>query len=276
MTILRRRNRVVTHTIMAAVTLLSLFPFYWMMIIASNSTAAVSAFPPAIVPGANLFANIGRVLERIDFWGALFNSIFVTSIITLGVLFFCSLAGFAFAKLNFPGSKWLFLLLLGTMMVPSQLGLIPSYMIVSWLGWINSFKAIIVPSLVNAFGVFWLRQYITGAVHNEMLESGKIDGCSYFRLYWSLVLPIILPALATLGILNFMNTWNDFMWPMVILKDSSKFTIQLALNNLNDMYVQDYSLVMTGTFLATLPLMIVFFLFSRQFISGLTAGSVKS
>ena len=255
--------------------LLSIFPFYWMFVVASNTTSAINRFPPSILPGPNFIANSLAVFEEIEFFRALFNSILISTVVTLSVLFFCSLAGFAFSKLTFKFRDGLFVFLIATMMIPPQLSLIPNYMIVSGLGWVDTLQAVIVPAAVNAFGVFWMRQYISGAVPYELIEAARMDGCSNFRIYWNIVLPAVRPGLATLGIFTFMGTWNDFLWPLVVLKDSSVHTIQIALRTLNDVYSTDYSLILAGTFLATLPILIVFLLFNKQFISGLTEGAVK-
>jgi cellobiose transport system permease protein len=264
-----------TYLFLTSLTFLSIFPFYWMFVIGSNQTSAVNKFPPAMLPGTSFFENATKVFNNIDFLRAIMNSFIVSTTITLSVLFFCSLAGFAFAKLEFKGRNNLFIFIVATMMVPVQLGLIPSYMIISKLGWINDLKAIIVPAMVNAFGVFWMRQYISAAIPNELLDAGRIDGCTNFRLYWNIVVPSVRPALATLGIITFMNVWNDFLWPLVVLKDSSVHTIQIALRTLNGAYYKDFAMILAGTFMATLPILIIFLLFSRQFIAGLTEGSVK-
>lgn len=256
-------------------TLVSVFPFYWMFVIGSNSTSAVNRFPPAMIPGRFFLDNALLVLERIPFFLGLFNSFVVSGAITLSVLFFSSLAGFSFAKLRFPGKNVLFIAVLATMMVPLQLGIIPQYMIVSRLGWVDTLWAVIVPAMVSGFGVFWMRQYISSAIPNELMESGRIDGCGTFRLYGSIVLPAIRPALATLGIITFMNIWNDFLWPLIVLKNESIQTIQIMIRRLNDAYYTDYSLVLAGTFMATLPITIIFLIFSKQFISGITEGAIK-
>ncbi|KQL58732.1 MULTISPECIES: carbohydrate ABC transporter permease [Bacillaceae] len=257
-------------------SLVSLFPFYWMFVIGSNSTTSVNQFPPAMIPGTQFVENARNVFERIDFFGSMFNSFIISGTVTLSVLFFCSLAGFAFAKLNFEGKNMLFVFLLATMMIPPQLGLIPSFMIISQLGWIDTLQAVIVPAMVSAFGVFWMRQYISSAIPDELLEAARMDGCSTFRTYWNIVLPTVKPGLATLGIVTFMNTWNDFLWPLVVLKDQSVHTIQIALRTLNDVFYTDYSMILAGTFMATVPILIVFLLFSRYFIAGLTEGAVKN
>lgn len=263
------------YTFLTAITALSIFPFYWMFVIGSNTTASINKFPPALSPGFRFIENLGKVFDTVDFGRAIMNSFIVSTTSTLCVLFFCSLAGFAFAKLEFKGRYFLFAFLVGTMMVPSQLGLIPSYMIISSLGWLDSLKAVIIPGIANAFGIFWMRQYIASSIPNELLEAGRIDGCSNFRLYWNITVPAVRPGFATLGIITFMGSWNDFLWPLVVLKDRSVHTIQIALKNLSGAYYQDYSMILAGTVLATLPILLIFLLFSKQFISGLTEGAVK-
>jgi len=255
---------------------ISLYPFYWMIVIASNSREAAFKMPPEWMIGTNFVDNISKAFARIDFLNALGNSFFVASVTTIAVLFFCSLGGYAFAKYNFPGKKFLFGFVLFTLLVPSQLSVLPVYVIMSKLAWIDTYKALIIPAMASAFGIFWMRQYITTSVHSELIEAGRIDGCSHFRVYWNIAVPIILPAFATLGIFTFLNTWNDFFWPLVILKNESKYTIQLVLSQLNSLREGvDYGMILSAIFLATLPLMVVFLLFSRWFINGITSGSVK-
>ncbi|WP_078556259.1 carbohydrate ABC transporter permease [Bacillus alkalicellulosilyticus] len=259
-----------------ATTVISVFPFYWMFVIASNTTSEVNKFPPAVIPGRNFIENAQRVFERIDFFGSMFNTIIIASTVTIGVLFFCSLAGFAFAKLKFEGKNFLFLLLLLTLAVPPQLGIIPLFMIVSSFNWVDSLKAVIIPNLISAFGVFWMRQYIIQTIPDEIIESARIDGCGNFRIYASIILPVIKPALALLGIVTFFHQWNDFLWPLIVLKDNKVHTIQIALRTLNDVYNTDHSLILAGVFLATIPILIMFILFSKHFIAGLTEGAVKN
>ncbi|MBM7579652.1 carbohydrate ABC transporter permease [Jeotgalibacillus terrae] len=258
------------------VTLVSIFPFYWMFVVGSNDTSAINQFPPAVIPGNSFIENMQKVFERIDFIGVMMNSLIISGSVTLSVLFFSSLAGYAFSKLTFKGRDAAFVFVIATMMIPPQLGLIPNFMLISWLGWIDSFSAVIVPSMVSAFGVFWMRQYIGSSVPYELIEAARVDGCSHFRIFWSIVLPIIRPALATLGIFTFMMTWNDFLWPLVVLKDKSVHTIQIALRTLNDVYSTDYSMILAGTFMATVPILIVFLIFNKQFIAGLTEGATKN
>lgn len=268
-------SRALLYGLLALFSLISLFPFYWMFVIGTNTADKVHQIPPVLVPGPEGIGNFQKVLQQVDFFSALANSFLVSSTTTIGTLFFCSLAGFAFAKLRFPGREWLFRLILVTMMVPTQLGLIPSYMIMVKLGWLNTFQALVVPGLVNAFGIFWMRQYIAEAIPEELMEAAKIDGCGNFRIYWNIVVPVILPAFATLGIITFMTVWNDFLWPVTVLTDDSLQTIQIAIRSLNDIRYSDYGVILSATFWATLPLIVVFLAFHKFFIQGLIQGSIK-
>jgi len=257
--------------------IISVFPFYWMFVIASNERGAASHIPPIITIGNQFIDNFSRALEKTEFWTAFGNSVFVSTVVTSSVVVFCSLAGYAFAKYNFKYKNFLFFFVLGTLFVPQQLSVLPTYVIMAKLHWIDTYKALIVPAMVNAFGIFWMRQYISSSVHSELLEAGKIDGAGHFRIFRTIVLPIITPSIATLGIFTFLNTWNDFFWPLVVLKDKSHYTIQIALQQLfTTRDGLDFGMIMSATFMATLPLLIVFLLFSRWFIAGLTSGAVKS
>ncbi|GEM04816.1 sugar ABC transporter ATP-binding protein [Halolactibacillus miurensis] len=257
-------------------SLLSLFPFYWMFTMATRTNREINSFPPPFTPGADLVNNFQNVLANMDFFGSMANSLFVSTSITVGVLFLCSLAGYAFAKLEFKGKKLLFSVILITMMIPPQLGLIPQYYIMTQLEWINTFQAVIVPGLINAFGIFWMRQYIQDAVPDELIEAAKMDGCSTFRIYWNIVAPTVLPAFATLGIIVFMQAWNDFLWPLTVLREPSMHTLQVALRTLNDARQMDYGMIMSGTFWATVPLIVIFLMFNKLFIQSLSEGAVKS
>ncbi|SDY27606.1 cellobiose transport system permease protein [Evansella caseinilytica] len=269
-------SKTFVYALLAIASFLAIFPFYWMFVMATNNNSAINKVPPAIIPGAELVTNFSNVINTIDFFGAIWNSVIVATLATLGVLFLCSLAGFAFAKLDFKGKNILFVAILVTMMIPPQLGLIPQYIIITKLGWLNDLKAIIVPGLIDAFGIFWMRQYISSNVPDELVDAARIDGCSTFRVYWNITVPIIIPAFATLAIIKFMYIWNDFLWPLVVLRDQASFTIQVALRGLIDNYVRDNGMILSGTFWATVPLIIVFLLLNKLFISSLTEGAVKS
>jgi cellobiose transport system permease protein len=257
---------------------LSIFPIAWSFIVASRTNSDVSKIPPPLVPGPNFGANVGRLLanEDANFVYGLVNSIIVSSLVTVSVVFFSTLAGFAFAKLRFRGSNILLLIIILTMMIPTQIGIIPLYQLMVSLGWTSSLQAVIVPFLVKGFGVFMIRQYAASAVSDELIEAARMDGCSTWRVYWNVVLPALRPAAAVLALLTFMETWNDFLWPYIVL-DNQTPTVQVSLKILESGYYStDYVQVFTGTALAIVPLLLVFLAFGRQIIGGIMEGSVKA
>ena len=259
-------------TIMA---LLSMFPFYWMFIVASNGTEEVSKIPPTMIPGPRFFTVIENVYKVVDFNVALMNTVIVGTVVAVAQVLFSALSGFAFAKLDFKARRGLILFVIGTMMLPSQLGIIPLYMLVSGFGWIDTLNALIVPALVTAFGVFWMRQVIDAQVPNEMLEAASIDGAGVLRIYWSIVLPIISQSGFVLGLFSFLATWNDFLWPNLVLQSPGSFTVQVAVQQLKASYFIDYALNLGGAFMATAPLLLLFVFVGRRLVSGVMDGAVK-
>jgi len=257
-------------------TLLSIFPFYWMFIVASNGTEEISKVPPTLLPGPRFFTVISHVYEALpQFNQALLNSFYVGTAIALAQVFFSAIAGFAFAKLNFRGQRFMVLFVVLTMMLPSQLGIIPLFMLMGWAGLLNTLGALIVPALVTAFGVFWMRQVIDAQVPNELLEAASIDGAGVFRVYWNIVLPIIAQSSFVLGLFSFLASWNDFLWPLLVLNSPENFTAQVAVNQLKSSYAIDYALNMGGAFLSTAPLLILFIFVGRRLVRGVMDGAVK-
>ncbi len=202
------------------------------------------------------------------------NSVFIATASTLLTLFFCSLGGYAFAKYQFRGQKILFGILLASMMVPFQVLLVPLFGLMYDVGWLNSYKAIIIPFSVGAFGVFLMRQFIV-TIPSELIDAARIDGCSEFGIYYRIVLPIIKPALGALTIYSFLGSWNGYLWPLIILRDEAKYTLPIGLANLVGIYRQDYGMLMAGTLLSLMPIVILFLAMQREFVQGITLGSVK-
>ena len=202
------------------------------------------------------------------------NSVFIATASTLLTLFFCSLGGYAFAKYQFRGQKILFGILLASMMVPFQVLLVPLFGLMYDMGWLNSYKAIIIPFSVGAFGVFLMRQFIV-TIPSELIDAARIDGCSEFGIYYRIVLPIIKPALGALTIYSFLGSWNGYLWPLIILRDEAKYTLPIGLANLVGIYRQDYGMLMAGTLLSLMPIVILFLAMQREFVQGITLGSVK-
>jgi len=267
-----------TYVLLVLVALASLFPLYWSFVVASHDNSAIGAYPPVLTPGGNLRENLSRLFNsgevNVDFVAAMTNSLIVAATVTAGVVLFSALAGFAFAKLQFRGRRGLMLTVVLTMMVPVQLGVIPLYIEMIELGWVNRLPAVIAPNLVTAFGVFLMRQYISQAVPNELIDAARVDGAHTLRVFWHVVLPAVRPVAAVLGLLTFMMTWNDFFWPLIVLSSTNP-TVQVAVSTLSSGYVQDYALVLTGTFVSLVPLLVVFLFLGRQIIGGIMEGAVK-
>jgi cellobiose transport system permease protein len=268
------KPRKATYWVLAIFVLGSLFPFYWSFLVASRDNGMLTERIPPFIPGGNFFANASRVFDTVPFWKALANSVIVSGTVTLTTVLFSSLAGFAFAKLRFRGRNGLFVFIVITLAVPTQLGIIPLFIAMSKLGWAGGLQSVIVPNLVTAFGVFWMRQYTVDALPYELIEAARVDGCSMIRIFWNVCLPAVRPAAAILAMFTFMTSWNDFLWPLVVL-DAGNPTVQVALEKLQSGYYVDYSLVLAGTTLATIPILIVFLLLGRQIVAGIMQGAVK-
>lgn len=266
-----------TYLTLIAALVVSLFPIYWMIVVATRSNDVVSDVPPPVLPGGHIADNMGRLFDNPDAYFAkgLINSFIASGCVTVSTVFFASLAGFAFAKLRFRGKNALLLTIIATMMIPVQMGIIPLYMIMVKLGWQSQLQAVIIPFLVTGFGVFMMRQYADQAVPDELIEAARVDGCTTFGIYWRVVLPALRPAAGVLGLFTFMQTWNEFMWPLAVLSPDNP-TVQLSINNLANAYFKDYTLMFAGTTVAILPLLVVFIVFGRQIIGGIMEGAIKA
>jgi cellobiose transport system permease protein len=276
---LRRRRkatpgRVLLYGVLSVGAFISLFPLYW-LVMASNSTSDIYTTPPTFIPGPRLFDNIGAVFARIDFAGSLLNTVIVACSVTFLVLVFDSLAAFAFAKFEFPLRRTLFTITLVTFMLPMQLAVIPQFITMTNLGWVGQLQALIVPAAANAFGIFWLRQYMVSSIPDELMDASVLDGAGFFRQWFTVCLPLIRPGLGFLGIFTFIAAWNDYLWPLVVLTNPNQVTLQVATAQLNTAFGQDYGMVMAGALLAVLPLLIVFLIGARQFIGDIAKGAIK-
>jgi cellobiose transport system permease protein len=272
-----QRTSPLSYVALALITFLSIFPFYWMFVVSSNTNAEISKSPPSLIPGGRFLIVAEKVLnaEGVYFNTALMNTFIVGIAIAVAQVIFSAFAGFAFAKLNFKGRKFFILFIVGTMMLPSQLGIIPLFILIKNLQMIDTLYALIVPALVTAFGVFWMRQIIDAQVPNELLEAASIDGASVPRIFFGIVLPIIRQSSFVLGLFAFLAAWNDYLWPTIVLQSPQNFTLQVALTQLKPMYGLDYALQMGGAFLATAPLLILFVFVGRKLVSGVMDGAVK-
>ncbi|WP_415803567.1 carbohydrate ABC transporter permease, partial [Isoptericola cucumis] len=231
---------------------------------------------PQWLPDASLFQQFATVFEsdRINFWKALTNSVIIAVVTAASVVLFSTLAGYSFAKLRFRGRGPLLVFVIATMAVPTQLGVIPLYILMSDLDWIGKLQAVIVPGLVTAFGVFWMTQYLSEALPYELIEAARVDGASMIRTFWSVALPAARPAAAMLGLFTFVQQWTNYFWPSIVL-NSENPTLPLVVKSLQANFFVDYSLVMGGIFLVTLPLLVIFVFVGRQLVAGIMAGAVK-
>ncbi len=271
----KRRAGLPTYLLLAAIVAVSAFPLYWSLVASSNDDSVIGRWPPTLLPGTHLWENLRQAFTQAAYGQALLNSIIIATTVTFSVVLTSTLAGFAFAKLRFKGSNAMLGFLVVTMMVPAQLGIIPLYIMMSqWFGWTGHLQAVIVPMTTSAFGVFLMRQYLSEALPNELLEAGRVDGCSTTRLYWHIVLPVARPVAAVLGLFTFMGAWNDFFWPLLALGQDNP-TVQVALSTLAGGYYMNYSLVLTGTLISTVPILLVFAVLGRQIIGGIMQGAIK-
>lgn len=268
-----RRPGFLTYGLLAAFIIGSAYPLWWSVVVASGTNSTRGETLP-LIPGGNFFANAAKVFDAIPFWLALGNSVLISTIITVSVVTFSTLAGYAFAKLRFRGRDGLMIFVVATMAIPTQLGIIPLFMVMRELGWTGHIGAVIIPTLVTAFGVFFMRQYLSDVIPDELIEAARIDGAGQFRTFLTVGLPAARPAMAILGLFTFMTAWTDYLWPLIVLSPQNP-TLQTALSQLQSGFYVDYSVVLTGAVLATLPLLLLFVLAGRQLVSGIMAGAVK-
>jgi cellobiose transport system permease protein len=264
----------VTYVFVAVITAVSVFPLYYTIVMASHTNAEMAAARPPILPTTSLFANVHKALQLAPLNKGLVNSLVVSGAITLGTVALCTLAGFAFAKLRFRGSNILLGICIATMMVPLQMGVIPLYMLMARLGLAGHLTAVVLPSLCTAFGVFFMRQYIAGAVPDELIEAAYIDGAGPLRVLWSVVVPAARPAMAVLAMLTFLTAWNDFFWPIIVLSTQNP-TVQVSFQSLATGYAPQQSIIMAGTLYGTVPVLVVFALLGRQIVGGIMQGAIK-
>ncbi|MFF3907250.1 carbohydrate ABC transporter permease [Streptomyces sp. NPDC001848] len=265
----------IAYTILVLFSIGSLFPLVWTAIAASRTNNRLAQSPPPFWFGGNLFHNLDVAWSQANLGKAFVNTTIVAGTSAAAIVFLSTIAGFAFAKLRFRGRNILMLIVIGTMMVPPQLSIIPLYMMVAKLDWTDQLQAVIFPSLVSAFGVFFMRQYLIQALPDELIEAARVDGASSWRVVWNVVFPAARPAMAVLGMLTFVQAWNDFLWPFLVLTQTGNPTVQVALAGLGRGYTVDQSLIMGGALLGTLPLLLVFAIFGKQIVGGIMQGAVK-
>lgn len=263
------------YALVAIGALIMLAPFYFMFVFATHTRTEIFQMPPPLWFGDGFISNMQLLLDRIPFWRNVFNSLYVASMTTVLSLLFCSMGGFAFAMYEFKYKNQLFALVMGTMLLPPFLGMIPTFMIMDALGWLDQPRALYVPSAAGAFGIFLMRQYIRSAIPKELIEAARIDGCGELRIFWNIVMPLVGPALGTLGLVTFIGSWNNFVAPLVVMRSPEMYTLPLALRSMQSPVNTEWGAVMAASAVAVLPLLLLFVLSSRRLIDGLTAGAVR-
>ncbi|MBM3246028.1 MAG: carbohydrate ABC transporter permease [Candidatus Omnitrophica bacterium] len=273
------RRQAVTFAVYALLSIGALamaIPYIWMVVTSIKPIGEIQAYPPSFLVRHPTLQPYRQLFSLLPMARYLLNSLLVAAIVTLANVFFCSLAGYAFAKHKFFGRDKIFLLLLCTMMIPYQVNLIPGFIIMKTFGWLNTFFALIIPNMAMAFGVFLCRQYIT-SIPDDLLDAARIDGCGEFAIYRLVILPLIKPVLAVLAIFTFLSQWNSFVWPLVVIHTSAMRTVPLALSVLNSQFGfgADFAMVMAGTTVVTLPVLFVFIFFQKYFIKGIALTGLK-
>ena len=270
-----RPSHLAVYLILILAAFISIFPFYFMFVSGTNSNAEILQLPPSLSVGTHLMENFAMMMTRIDLWRVTFNSFVVAISFTILAVIFYSMAGYALAKFAFKGKKTMFMLVMLTMMLPAQVTYIPRYILATKLGWVDDYTAVILPPLANAFGIFLMRQNLY-AIPDALLEAARLDGCSEMRIFWRVVMPNMKPAISALGIYMFMNSWNNFLWPLITLNSTSMQTWQLALSVLNGAkWEKQYGVIMLAAGCATLPILLIFLFFQKHFVAGVMGRSIK-
>ena len=263
------------YAMVALGAVVMLLPFYFMFVFASHSRTEIFNLPPPLFFGDSFMANMDILTTKIPFWRSLGWSLYVGLASTALTLLFCSMGGYAFAMFDFRFKQPLFTLVMGTMLLPSFLGMIPSFMIMDAFGWIDQPRALYIPGAASAFGIFMMRQFITSAIPRELIEAARMDGCGELGIYWRIVVPLLKPAMGTLGLITFIASWNNFIGPLIVMRSPEMYTLPLALRSMQSPVNTEWGAVMAGSAIATLPLLVLFAISSRRLIDGLTAGAVK-
>jgi len=262
------------HLVMYGLALITVAPFLWMVLTSFKDLPEILVYPPSWLPKRASLDNYVNAMQAAPFGRYYFNSLFVAITVTIGQVITCSMAAYAFARLQFRGRDVLFYIFLGTMMIPGQVTMIPSFMMLYWLGWVDSYAALIVPGLASAFGTFLLRQFFL-TIPRDLEDAASIDGATKFGVLWRIILPLSKPALATLAVFTFMGVFNDFLWALVVVNSEEMRTVQLGLAIFRDRYQTDWGQLMAASVVATLPILIVFFVAQKYFIQGITLSGLK-
>jgi len=270
----RRLNPILLHAALVAGAIVTLTPFAWMLAASFMRPGEASAIPPHFLPRRVTFEHYVALFTRLDLARHFLNSVVITVSATVLSLLINTMAGYAFAKLRFAGRDRLFRGLLLALVIPAQVGMLPMFLLLREMGFVNTYMGVVIPYLSSVLGIFMIRQYIRG-IPDELLDAARADGAGEFRIFWEIVVPVVKPILVTFAAFTFLSAWNDFLWPLIVLSDNHNYTLPVALANLVGEHVQDAELMMAGSVLTLLPVMIVFLVFQRAYIRGIMAGSVK-
>jgi multiple sugar transport system permease protein len=267
-------GRVLLYAALALGALVALGPMLWMVSASLMPAGEASTYPPRLIPREVTLDHYRALFTRLNLGRYLLNSTIVATLVTAASLFVNAMAGYAFAKLRFRGRDRTFRLLTIGLVIPSQVAMLPLFLLLKQLGLVNTYWGVVIPGLASIFGIFLVRQYAL-SIPDDLLDAARVDGAGEFRLFWSVVLPVVRPILATLSIWTFLATWNDFMWPLIVLSDDRRYTLPVAIANRVGEHVQDTELMMAGSVLTVLPVLVVFLVLQRYYIQGVMAGSVK-
>jgi len=262
------------YTALAVLSILTLIPFFWMLAASFMADGKASTYPPTLIPNPFTFVQYEILFTRLRFATNFFNSLLLSVLVTGVSLVFNSMAGYAFAKYRFKGKGMIFNALLSALIIPSQVTMLPLFLLLKQFGFINTYMAIVIPGLANIFGIFLIRQYAL-SIPDSLIESARMDGATDFQIYRKVILPLATPILITLGIFTFMGTWNDFLWPLIVLTDDGMWTLPVALANLMGEHTKDPELMMAGSVLTILPVMLVFLVLQKYYMQGIMMGAVK-
>jgi multiple sugar transport system permease protein len=266
--------RIATYIALAVGAVIAVGPLLWMVSASVMQTGEASSYPPRFFPHAVTFEHYRMLFTRLNLGQSLMNSVIIATSVTVLSLFVNAGAGYAFAKLHFRGRERTFRTLMLGLLVPTQVAMFPLFLLLKEIHLVNTLAGVIIPGLASIFGIFLVRQYAQ-SIPDDLLDAARMDGASELRVFWSVVLPVIRPILATLSIWTFLATWNDFLWPLVVLSDDRRYTLPVTIASLVGEHVQDTELMMAGSVVTVLPVLIVFLALQRYYISGVTAGSVK-
>jgi multiple sugar transport system permease protein len=262
------------HAVLFLGAAATLTPLAWMLAASFMSPGEANTFPPRFLPQHPTFDNYIALFTRIDIARHFLNSVVITVAATLASVVLNSMAGYAFAKLRFPGRERIFRTLTLALVIPAQVGMLPLFLLLRELGVVNTYAGVLVPYLASVFAIFLIRQYVL-SVPDDLLDAARVDGAGEFKIFREIVFPVIKPILATLATFTFLSVWNDFLWPLIILSESSKYTLPVALAGLVGEHVQDTELMMAGSVITILPALVVFLAFQRAYVRGILSGSVK-